>query len=291
MIPSGIVVPLVSVVAERGSVDLDATLANAERVLAAGASGLYLCGGTGDAAQLRERDRRAVTEAVLPAAQASGAGVIVHVGSAPVHESYELAAHAMAAGADAVASVPLRGAWHQNLAYYGQLGAVAGSVFVYHMPPAGFTATFEQLSELLELDGVVGAKVSDWNLFLLRRLVEERPDLTFYSGLDEILAFGLLSGARGSIGTWSNLVPGLFVRIFTAVAEGRHADALELQAHWQRFLHQCWRVDVLSAFEALMARRGYADGCFRSPSAVGPLGAVEIDRLERALAPIEAWEG
>lgn len=291
MIPSGIVVPVVSPVAGDGAVDLDAARANAERVLAAGAAGLYVCGGTGDAAQLRFRDRLAMTEALLPVARSAGAGVIVHVGNAPIHEAYELAAHAMAEGADAVASVPLRGAWEQNVAYYARLGAVAGSVFVYHMPPAGFTATFEQLSGLLELDGVAGAKISDWNLFLLRRLVEDRPELTFYSGLDEILAFGLLSGARGSIGTWSNLVPGLFVKIFTAVAEGRAGEALELQAQWQRFLHLCWQTDVLASFEALMARRGYASACFRAPSSAPALTPTAVDGLLTALAALENLGG
>ena len=67
---TGIIVPLVTPVAENGGVDHNAVLSNAQRVLGAGVQGLYLCGGTGDAAQLRTQDRRRVVEAILPVARA-----------------------------------------------------------------------------------------------------------------------------------------------------------------------------------------------------------------------------
>ena len=285
---TGIIVPLVSPIAADGGVDLDGVAANAERVLAAGTQGLYLCGGTGDAAELAPADRRRIVETALPVARAHGASTIVHVGQAPLRDVLALAEHALAAGADAVASVPLRGEWSRTVAYYRELAALGGPVFVYHMPPAGYHASYDQLAELLAIDGVAGAKVSDWNLFLLRRLVESFGDRAFYSGLDENLGFGLLAGAHGSIGTWANLVPRFYARVWAAAVAGREAEVLELQRPWQHFLALGWAGDIIAAFEALMAHRGYAPACFRVPGRAPGLADGQLAALAAELERIEA---
>ncbi len=288
MSPTGIIVPLVSPITPDGGVDLDSVVANAERVFAAGAHGLYLCGGTGDAAELSPEDRRRIVEVTLPVARARGATAIVHVGQAPLRDVLELAEHALAAGADAIASVPLRGEWDRTVRYYRELAAVGGPVFVYHMPPAGYDASYDQLAELLDIDGVAGAKVSDWNLFLLRRLVAGFRERTFYSGLDENLGFGLLAGAQGSIGTWSNLVPRFYARVWEAAVASREAEVLALHRRWQHFLALGWAGDIIAAFEALMADRGYASACFRVPRPAPVLDAVQLARLTAELELIEA---
>jgi Dihydrodipicolinate synthase/N-acetylneuraminate lyase len=288
MNPTGIIVPLVSPIGVDGGLDLDSVAANASRVLAAGVDGLYLCGGTGDAAELTSAQRRQIVEIALPLAKAADASVIVHVGQAPLGEVRALAEHALSNGADAVASVPLRGAWEQTVRYYRGLAAVGGPVFVYHMPPAGFQASFDQLAEVLAIEGVVGAKVSDWNLFLLGRLVETFADKVFYSGLDENLGLGLLSGAHGSIGTWSNLVPEFYARVWAANRAGREAEVLRLHRRWRSFLALGWSGDIIGAFEALMAARGYAVSCFRVPAPAPVVEGAELAALLAALEEIDA---
>ncbi len=285
---TGIVVPLVSPIGGTGGVDLDAVVANAQRVLDAGVHGLYLCGGTGDAAQLSAAERRLIVDETMPLVRAAGATAIVHVGQSTLADATVLAEHAAAAGADAVASVPLRAPWAQNVRYYRELTRVGAPVFVYHMPPAGFAATFDELAEVLRLPGVAGAKVSDWNLFLLRRLLDDFGDQTFYSGLDEILGSGLLTGAHGSIGTWSNLVPEFYVRMWQAAQAGREREVLALQTEWQRFLALGWKGDIIAAFEALMASRGFAHGCFRVPPGATPFAADALAEMSARLDEIEA---
>ncbi|MEN0069497.1 MAG: dihydrodipicolinate synthase family protein [Propionicimonas sp.] len=284
---SGIIVPLVSPVADDGGVDFDAVVANAGRVLAEGVHGLYLCGGTGDASELAPSDRRRIVVDTLPVVRAAGGSAIVHVGQAPLRDVLALAEQAMAAGADAVASVPLRGPWDQTERYYAELARVAGRVVVYHMPPAGFQAGYDELARVLDLDGVIGAKVSDWNLFLLRRLIDGFPGKLFYSGLDENLGLGLLSGAHGSIGTWANLVPRFYRRVWDAAQAGETDEVLRLQRQWQRFLGLGWEGDIIAAFEALMAARGYAAACFRVPP---PAPAIDAGRLSALLRLLEAVE-
>ncbi|MBN9193010.1 dihydrodipicolinate synthase family protein [Microbacterium sp.] len=285
---TGIIVPLVTPIASDGGVDHDAVVRNAERVLAAGAHGLYLCGGTGDAAQLSAAERRRVVAETVPVAAASGASVIVHVGQSTLADARSLADHAAEAGVDAIASVPLRAPWERSVRYYRELTQAGAPVFVYHMPPAGFAASFDELAEVLALPGVAGAKVSDWNLFLLRRLLDGFGGGVFYSGLDEILGSGLLTGAHGSIGTWSNLVPRFYARVWSAVRAGRADEVLALQTEWQRFLALGWRGDVIAAFEALMAARGYARACFRVPSGASAVPAATVREMVARLDEIEA---
>ena len=284
---SGIIVPLVSPVADGGGVDFDAVAANAERVLAAGVHGLYLCGGTGDAAELSPADRRRIVVETLPLVRAAGGSAIVHVGQAPLHDVLSLAEHAMAAGADAVASVPLRGPWKQTERYYRALAQVAGKVLVYHMPPAGFHASFDELASVLNLEGVIGAKVSDWNLFLLRRLIDSFGDRVFYSGLDENLGYGLLAGAHGTIGTWANLVPQFYRQVWEAVRAGESSRVLDLQRQWQQFLAIGWQGDIIASFEALMAARGYAAACFRVPPSAPRVSDAQLRELVVGLEMIE----
>lgn len=288
MRPTGIIAPLVSPVSGDGGLDLDQVAENASRLLDAGVHGLYLCGGTGDAAELAPSDRRRIVETALPLARAADASTIVHVGQAPLRDVLALAEHALASGADAIASVPLRGPWQQTVSYYRALAGIGGPVFVYHMPPAGYAASFDQLAEVLAIDGVAGAKVSDWNLFLLRRLVEAYPEKLFYSGLDENLGFGLLAGAHGSIGTWANLVPRFYVRVWDAAVAGRQQEVLDLHRRWQRFLALGWSSDIIAAFEALMAHRGYASACFRVPGTPAAPDAATLAALVAGLERIEA---
>lgn len=73
-------------------------------------------------------------------------------------------------------------------------------MIVYYIPGVtGMTAGMPELRMLLDIPGVVGIKMSDWNIFLLRSVVLEYPEKVVYSGFDEMLVPGLLYGADGCI--------------------------------------------------------------------------------------------
>jgi len=119
----------------------------------------------------------------------------------------------------------------------------------------------------------------------------EKPDAVVYNGYDEMIALGLLYGAKGSIGTWSNLFPGMYTAIFKCVQEGRGQQAVEIQLAFTNFLNLAWKHGVIDVFEELMNIRDYAPRCFRKPhewhgrrlgaDVVRELGLLEkeIDRL------------
>ena len=75
-----------------------------QRLLAAGANGFFVCGGTGEGKSMTVPERRQMASVVIHEV-AGAVPNILHVGGAPTRDCIELAKHAAEAGADAIASV------------------------------------------------------------------------------------------------------------------------------------------------------------------------------------------
>lgn len=246
----------------------DGFVALAERLYAYGIDGLYVCGTTGDCYGMTAAERRRATELALEVSRPRDGKVIAHVGANDAAEAVALAAHAAAAGADALASrPPMDRDFPDWPAYYRELAAAAAGVplLVYYIP--GLTphkSTYEELVELLGLTGVVGLKFTDYNLFLLRRLIRAYPGLRVFNGSDEVLVHGLLSGGCGGIGMTYNLLPGLYVAIYEAVGAGDVARALALQEEATAFLDVAFRGNLFAVFEAVLRDQGLPLRCFRA---------------------------
>lgn len=287
---SGIIVPIVSPCLEDDSLDSKALENNFNRLMKSPIHGMYLCGGTGDASKLRPEERRQIAEYLVPRLRAAGKCSIVHVGQTTQRDAIALANHAKSLGADAISSIPPKAGWNEIISYYRALTATGIPVFVYYIPGlTGVTASIIELRRLLELEGVIGIKVSDWNLFLMRSLAKEFPNKVVYSGLDEMLPLGLLYGADGSIGTWQNLLPDMYLAVYKAILEGRYPEIIPLQDAFTDFLAIGWNYGILDTFEELMNAKGYAGRCFRRPSGWNP-GKVDTAVLKELLHRIDALE-
>ncbi len=283
---AGVYAPIISPFGAGEAFDYDCFAQNVDRLFKAGIDGLYLCGGTGDAGCLRADERKRALELALPMAKEAGKGILVHVGLTHQRDAVLLAEHAAKTGADAVAAIPPDGDPVCISRFYRALAAVGLPVFVYHIPAVTHRhPPFEELLSLLDIPGVAGMKMTDWNLFNMRRLRLARPDAILYNGCDEMTALGLMYGASGSIGTWQNLVPEAFIAIVRAVKAGELQRAMRLQDAFTAFLHRCWNVGVIEAFEALMVDAGYMEGCFRAPGLSGDRAAARaaLPELKGAL--------
>ena len=226
----------------------------------------------------------------MPRLLAAGKLAIVHVGQTNQRQAVELARQAAALGAHAVASIPPKKPWPQIVEYYKALAAAGAPVIVYYIPGVtGMTAGMPELRMLLDIPGVAGIKMSDWNIFLLRSVVLEYPEKVVYSGFDEMLVPGLLYGADGCIGTWANLLPDLYAKVYARVRAGG-ADAVKpVMDEFTAFLAVGWNYGIIDTFEELMRARGYAGRCFRRPSAWEP-GKVEPAVLADLLARLQRLE-
>lgn len=280
----GVIAPMVNPCNEDDSLNWEELRKNLDRLLATGVTGLYINGGTGDAANLTQQERLEIAACLVPALHAAGKTAIVHVGQTSQRLAVELARQAVQLGAEAVASIPPKKPWPQIVEYYKALAATGANVIVYYIPGVtGMTASMNELGMMLDIPGVVGIKMSDYNIFLLRSVMIRYPDKVVYTGLDEMLIPGLYYGADGSIGTWGNLLPRMYVKVYDKVRIGKVDELKPLMEEFTAFLAIGWSYGIIDTFEELMRAKGYANRCFRHPSSWNP-GKVPQDVLRDLLS-------
>ncbi len=283
----GIIAPMVNPCFEDDTLDMEGVKVNLDRLLASDVAGLYINGGTGDAANLTQQERLDIAAYLVPELLKAGKTAIVHVGQTSQRCAVELAEQAVALGAHAVASIPPKKPWPQIVEYYKALAATGAKVIVYYIPGmTGITATMAELRMMLDIPGVIGIKMSDYNIFLMRSVILEYPDKVVYTGLDEMLIPGLFYGADGSIGTWGNLLPNMYTKAFRKAQAGQVDDLKPLMEEFTAFLAIGWNYGIIDTFEELMRAKGYANRCFRHPSSWNP-GKVPQDVLDDLLARMD----
>lgn len=283
----GIIAPMVNPCFEDDTLDMEGVKANLDRLLQADVAGLYINGGTGDAANLTQQERLDVAAYLVPELLKAGKLAIVHVGQTTQREAVELTKQAVELGAQAVASIPPKKPWPQIVEYYKALAATGANVIVYYIPGmTGITATMNELRMMLDIPGVIGIKMSDYNIFLMRSVIMEYPDKVVYTGLDEMLIPGLFYGADGSIGTWGNLLPNMYSKAFRKVQAGQVDVLKPLMEEFTAFLAIGWNYGIMDTFEELMRAKGYANRCFRHPSSWNP-GKVPQDVLDDLIARMD----
>jgi N-acetylneuraminate lyase len=264
----GILPAIISPCDDHDSFCEDAFSATATYLYRQRAHGLYVCGATGDGFSMRLEERKRATELAVEVSKDFKGVVIAHVGTTNNRDACELAAHAAQVGADAVSSMPPSNKSCAQLKdYYAAVAKAAGiPLFIYHIPAlTGQNLSLPQLLELLDIPGVAGLKFSDANLFVLKRILLERPAVIAFNGNDELLCPGLLYGAHGGIGLTYNLFPELFVRLYEAVQCGDWRRAMALQDSFQPFLGVAINHGIFAVLNLLMREKGFGPFCTRRP--------------------------
>lgn len=254
-----------------------------ERVYGAGVDGVYVCGSTGEGMLQAIPQRQSIVETAV-ACTPRGRHVVVHVGAASLEEAIALSSHAAKAGAHAISSLPpLSGqfAFPEILGYYDALAQASDlPLIVYYFPdlsPAIGTA--EHLETLCALPNVAGVKFTDFDLY--RMSLVKRPERSIFNGRDEVLAAGLLMGADGGIGTFYNLAPELFVRIYSAATAGRWEEARTIQQRVNALIRITLRFPLFPAVKQMLAWSGLDCGACLPPR--GRLSAEQQRMLHDGL--------
>jgi N-acetylneuraminate lyase len=261
----------------------------------AGVAGFFVNGGTGEGLLLDPAERRLSLETVLNEVD-SRLPVIAHVGAIATHVAADLAAHAAAVGATAVAAIPpiyFRVDLPALKVHYQQIAQAAAGlpVWLYHIPGAtGVTITPEMLAELLEIEQIRGLKYTSYDFFSMRKIIEmvqDRP-FTLLSGPDELCLPALVMGAQGAIGTTYNMLPGHFVRLYDSLQRGDLKQAQTLQFEANRVIKALTSVSTLAALKEVMAHMGFDCGEPRRP--LRPLSSAEKDKLWQAMSETSVRE-
>ena len=256
-----------------------------------GVHGFYVGGSSGEMVLCSIDERKELLETVME--NKGDRAVIAHVGCLSTKDTAELSRHAKACGADAVSSVtPLyyKYSFAEVKNYYKRIAEESElPVIMYNIP--GLTGTaygYDQLCELLEIEGVKGMKFTSSDFFLLNRLVNTYPEKVFYNGSDEMLLSGLAAGAHGGIGTTYNFMPDLMVKIYSLVKEEKLNEAREVQSVVNKAIATVLRHGGVPSCKHLISLYGVPYGDCREPFM--PLDEnAKADLFENAWQTVEAF--
>lgn len=260
-----------------------------ERVYSAGVHGIYVSGQTGEGLLQPIADRERLIEAAVKNSPADKT-VIAHVGANRTTDAIHLAKRAAELGVAAVSSLPPIGAYsfQETKLYYEQLAAASDvPVLVYHFPEfSRATVSLEAKLELISIPNVVGIKFTDFDLYSLSRL--KKDGAVVFNGHDEVLAAGLLMGADGGIGSFYNLVPELFVEVFSHARADNWGAARAAQEEINDLIDIVLRFPMLPAIKRMLDWEGIPCGpCFAPRRS---LTADEESRLRQLLNAVEMSE-
>lgn len=279
----GVVPAVITPVDAAGNLNTGSFETLLERLYALGSHGMYVCGQTGEGLQLPIAVRERAAE-VAVANSPAGKQVIVHVGAPSTADAVRLAKHASAAGAHAISSLPPGSAYtfREVKSYYEALAAASSvPVLVYYFPDfSAAIKTVDDVFELCSIPNVVGLKFTDFDLYRLSLI--QRAGLTIFNGRDEVFAAGLLMGAHGGIGSFYNLTPELFVRVYDCATAGNWAEARAVQDRINDLIRTVLGFPMMAAIKRLLTWSGIDCGEPVLPRRA--LSAEEESALRRAVA-------
>jgi 1-pyrroline-4-hydroxy-2-carboxylate deaminase len=230
---------------EAGDVDLDALIATAKWLMAAGMSGVVYCGSMGDWPLLADEQRREGVERLVDA----GIPVVVGTGAQSPARAAGHAAHAASVGAAGLMLIPRvlsRGTSPAaQRAHFADVLAAAPNLpsIIYNSPYYGFETRADLFFELrAEHPNLVGYKEfggKDSLSYAAEHITSESSELDLLVGVDTQVVHGIVyCGAVGVITGIGNVIPDAvltMVRLARAAANGDPA-ALRLAVELERAL-------------------------------------------------------
>jgi N-acetylneuraminate lyase len=153
--------------------------------------------------------------------------------------------------------------------------------YYYHIPAiTNVDISADQVAEMADMvPGLVGLKFSSADLYLLWGVMD-RPNrkLETLYGCDQQFLQGLITGARGGIGSTYNYQIEYVVALYRAYKRGDLAEALRLQGTVNRVIDVLMRHGANRGTEkAMMTLRGYDVGAPRRPTP--PFPSERLDAL------------
>ena len=226
-----------------------------EHILAAGVSGLFILGTTGEGPGLSYRLRREVIERVCKQVK-QRVPVLVGITDTAFVESVNVARAAADFGADADVLAPpyyLPEAQPELEEYLGHLvPELPLPLFIYNMP--ALTKVHiepDTIRRVMDNPRIIGFKDSSGDLNYFKAVADlikqHRPDWPLLVGPEEKLFDALQVGGHGGVSGGANLFPKLYVKVCEAHRAGDLVRAQELQKQIQRVSDAFYRIGKYSS--------------------------------------------
>ena len=229
----GVLLPIITPFDDRVRVDEEMMRQLVDFHINAGVQGLFVLGSTGQGPAMTIEERKQAAAIALDQAK-KRIPVVIHVGTADAWSTTDLAEHAAARGADAVAIVPpyyySDHTEYEIIAHYKAVHkAVSLPIYIYENPkysgisiPPGFALRMKE-----QVPALKGIKVA-YGQGALLEYVRLLPDVSIFTGNADL--FGLVPfGLAGMINPPTSFVPELCVALFKALDSKDYLAAVEAQ--------------------------------------------------------------
>lgn len=231
----GVLPALITPFREDGAVAVELVPALVEFHLAAGVSGFYVCGNTGEGFHMTVPERKAMLHAVVSAVHGR-VPVVAMVAAHTLEASIELARHAKDVGAQAISSVvPLDAPNNLEAAvafWRGIGGATDLPLYIYWIAATAATKDAQQFYNAVKtIPHFAGFKFTDTNFYLFQQLmVAGDGAFNGLTGPDEMMIAGLAMGSDGAIGSTYNIYPQMAALLYNSFRSGDIQLAMRTQA-------------------------------------------------------------
>ena len=194
---------------------------------------LVICGTTGEASTMPDEEHLSVIRYAVERT-AGRVPVIAGTGSNDTAHGIELSRGAQKAGADALLLVtPYYNKTTQKglIMHYNAIATAADlPVILYNVPGrTGMNIAVETAKELAKTEQIVAIKEASGNISYVAELAAACPELTIYSGNDDMIVPTMSLGGKGVISVLANVVPEETHDMCQKYLDGDTEGALKLQ--------------------------------------------------------------
>ena len=255
------------------------------RQMDAGIRSVVICGTTGEAPTLSDDEK---LELFYRAKAYAGKDcmIIAGTGCNCTSRTAQLSQSAQEAGADAllIVSPYYNKATPEGLTAHFMTVAhtVSIPVILYNVPGrTGLDIPVSVCQRLAPLPNIVGIKEASTEIGKVTRLCRECPDLTVWTGNDDLTVPSISLGAKGVISVLSNLLPVRTGAMVNAALSGDLKTAAALQQQLQPLIELLFCEPNPIPVKAAMRYLGYDCGSPRLP--LTELSKENKERLKKAL--------
>jgi dihydrodipicolinate synthase/N-acetylneuraminate lyase len=251
----GIFTPTLVPLDDRGQINEGELRRFVSWLIGRGVHGLYPNGSTGEFTRFNEEERRRIVRITCDEARGR---VPILAGAAEANVKETLAACEAYAGmgARAVAIVSpfyFRLSPESVYAYFAEIASQTPiDVTLYNIPMFASPIDVPTIRRLAEFPRVVGIKDSSGDLAFMMRLIAavrpQRPDFTFLTGWEAVLAPMIMIGCDGGTNASSNAVPEITRRIYELSRAGKYDEAMK------------WQYRITELFDAMLFPFEFPDG-------------------------------
>lgn len=287
--PHGIICPVVTPFHADESLDLPRLRSHIDRLLAAGVTGVFVLGTTGEFYALSEAEKEAV---ILEAVGHVAGRVPVYAGTGAestgeVVRLTRLAERHGASGVSVVAPYFIKPTQAELVEHFRRVAdATALPVVLYNNPGTcgGLAIEPAAVEALAAASNVVGLKDSSGDLQYTLEVIRRTDPATFavLQGRDTLILAALHCGAGGAIPAVANVIPEICVGVFDAFGRGDLPAARQFQERLAPVRLALSLGTSNGAVKEALAFLGQSCGPNRRP--VGPLPVEKRAELERVLA-------